>query len=244
MRRRKSRGTWLPVFGNLAGAEGFTNTVEGVDGQITVDLNAGITTNIHVLTLDSPNEGESDERTLADVLGSEYLLRRIVGKFHALSFADPTAPVYALVSAGFCVARAQPGAQSFYPLGADGNVVTSNFTAAQQSFSPLEQETQREPWIWRRSWILSNAEAPVATGTSRGFPSSTAEYGSVADGPHLDAKTMRRVGADDRLYFIVSTVTWPISQTAAGGGEEGLILYHLDYRLFGSLRKARQTGSF
>lgn len=240
--RRKSRGVWFPTFGNLAGVEGFENTVTGVDGTITVPLTAGIQTKIHVLTLDSPNEGQSDEKTLADTLGSEYLLRRIVGKFHAYSFGVETSPVYTLVAAAFCVARAQPGAQSFYPLGADGNDIAPNFTAAQQSFSPLEQETQREPWIWRRTWILRNSQALTAAGEDAGFPASTAGYGSVADGPHVDAKTLRKVQQDDRLYFVVSAVTWPISQSASAS--QGFIVYHLDYRLFGTLRKSRPTGRF
>jgi len=212
--------------------------------------NGNLTTRIHVITLDAPRETQSDDFTLADVLGSEYLLRRIVGKVNILHVGTDETPIYALVCAGFFVARADPE-NAFYPLGAGTNVITT--PDENRSFSPLEQETQREPWLWRRSWILGNSGVPRTFNNVAGtvdaapwdiIPPCSMKYGSVLDGPHLDAKTLRRVGQDDRLYFAISSVRWPVSNTPDPQQENGIIVYHVDYRLFGTLRKAKQTGRF
>lgn len=257
VKRRRSKGTWFPIFGQLVGIEGQQETVAGVDGQVPVAGAGGLNTALHVLTLDAPRETQTDDFTLADVLGSEYLLRRIVGKIFILNAGGATSPPFAKVTAGFFVARADPE-NSFYPLGAGTNLIPPGSTEAQASFSPLEQQTQREPWLWRRSWILGNpgivqnsADPGSATGTAKlgastweQFPPCTAGYGSVLDGPHLDAKTLRRVGQDDRLYFAVSACRWPLTADPGGLPPNGNLVYHLDYRIFGSLRKAKQTGRF
>jgi len=251
MRRRRSKGTWFPVLGDQAGSEGNGSTVAGVDQSIPVAANGGVSTRFHVLTLDAPRETQSDDFTLADTLGSEYLLRRIVGKFHGFHVGSDETPLHALVCAAFFVARAD-SENSFYPLGADTNLLTPGSTA-NESYSPLEQQTQREPWIWRRTWILgayavtrefNNVAGTITTVPNDYIPAGTWGYNSVADGPHVDSKTLRRVGQDDRLYFCVSTVRWPISQEPDPQQEDSFIAYHLDYRIFGSLRRAKNSGNF
>lgn len=255
MRRRRSKGTWLPTLGETTGIDEPFSTVTGIDDSMDLKANGNLTTRIHVITLDAPRETQSDDFTLADVLGSEYLLRRIVGKAFILHVGTDETPIYALVACGFFVARADPE-NAFYPLGAGTNVITT--PDENRSFSPLEQETQREPWLWRRSWVLGNsgvndvsADPGSTTGTAKLpllpgeiAPPSSMKYGSVLDGPHLDAKTLRRVGQDDRLYFAISSCRWPVSNTPDPQQEDGIIVYHIDYRLFGSLRKAKQTGRF
>jgi len=254
-RKRRSRGTWFPVYGDESGPEGTVLNVAGIDGTFSIEPSGQVQTLIHVLTADDPKEGDDDTQTLADIVGSEYLLKRLVGKFFCLYTGTNESPVYCKVTAGAFVARAD-AENSFYPLGAGSNFLTT--TVPNDSFSPLAQETQREPWLWRRSWLLGNsanqnvsADPGSTTGTAKLaalaweiVPPSTMGYGSVMDGPHIDAKTLRKVGQDDRLYFVVSGCRWPISTTPDPNEDDGLIVYHLDYRLFGLLRKARQVGRF
>lgn len=241
-RRRRSQGTWLPTIGNAVGQELTENDVTGVDSDVDVEDNGLLVTRLFQLTLDQPQEEATTSTPLSDVIGSEYFLKRIVGKLFA-AIDDPSAtpsPFFTkiLVGAGFFVARAE-AAEPDVPIGA--GVGTAADVA--KNYSPLETRTQREPWIWRRTWILQSR--PLGISENPMFPRSTAGYNSVLDGPHIDAKTKRRISNDDRLWFAISAVRWPIFAT----GEEPAaapqtISFHLDYRLFGSLRKAKTRGVF
>lgn len=262
-KRRRSKGTWFPTLGILAGGEVNPISLTGIDGESSVLDNGQVYTRIHVLTFDAPDEGFEATSTLADIVGSEYLLRRVVGKFHAVYSGDATSPLYAKVSLGLFVARASGGNEtdSQIPIGAPAANwaagTSAENTEGAENYSPLAERTMREPWLFRRTWMLANsnhASTSTNPGSTTGtaklaalawevFPPSTAGYGSVLDGPHIDAKTLRKVGQDDRLYMAVSTARWPLGG-ASGGGPQGNIVYHFDYRMFASLRKARQVGRF
>lgn len=247
MRRRKSRGTWLPTQGTVVSLTDET-TVSGRDFSIAVQEST-INTIITSVTFDEPFDEDHNTvgTNLATAVGGEYLLRRIVGKFFATRIPQPAADSdlnpAVLVGAGFFVARAVDSAEdgSFsQPLGAETDLKRT------QNFSPLEVDTIREPWIWRRTWILGTSgarrEDQAAVRSNQNFPASTALYGSVADGPHIDAKTARRISNDDRLWFAVSATPWPAGVGLTG--PEFSVDGYLDYRLFGSLRRARNHGQF
>lgn len=250
-RRRRSKGTWFPVNGQPVEEETDTTVVlSGIDTAFSLGqqfLN-GV---IFPITFDSP-QGEVDptdlvNKSLADQLGSEYLLRRIVGKCfidiaRGSEGQDQGDLDTAIVSAGFFVARADPNGENNVPIG----VANNSALEWAPSYNPLEARTLREPWIWRRTWILQDPYRPASTNAYPSFPAfpkSTAYYGSVMDGPHIDAKTARRVGQDDRLWFAVGAHSIPYNLEPSEG-QEVLIGVHLDYRLFGSLRKAKQHGAF
>lgn len=261
MRRRRSRGTWFPTIGNLVNAE--TDAVaSGRSFVITLPPAVPeIVSAITPLTFDTPREGDAlvaGEDSLADIVGSDYVLQRIVGKIFAYRLSEiaetgrDTNPAV-LFSCGFFVARANDdasGGGDQFPIGsATQTEITSNY-------SPLDIDTMREPWIWRRTWLLGSAgqgqqfnsqiggvasDVPATRPEVWTSPASTTLYGSVADGPHIDSRVKRRVTQDNRLWFIVSATPFPLESSPVGLLQ---VKGYLDYRIFGSLRKARQSSAF
>lgn len=252
-RHRRNNGTWLPTLGTQLGEnEAFSS---GFGFDIPAVFDQDITTVITPITTDTPLEGDSITNTtqLVDVIGNEYFLDRIVGKLHiAASFSVDDGPPALWIGgpvqvvAGFFIARCDD-ANPQLPVGA----ATAN--AARDNYSPAELDTIREPWIWRRAWTLgtrgrgptfsTGPAPPIGSLYGAVFPPTTADYGSVLDGPHIDAKTKRRIGQDDRLFFAVSAFYPP----QFGGGvvdAPAAVVGWLDYRLHGQLRKARPDGKF
>lgn len=262
-RRRRNRGTWFPNLGtgvldqrNYSGRE-FVGVCPA-DGTFQ--------TTVSPLTLDKPTDLDfvsADER-LASIIGSDYVLQRLVGtvfvsrqgiqqeeQAQTLDVA-PAVQVYC----GFFVARANDASSGGGP---DTPIGSATPDEINDNYSPMELDTVREPWIWRRSWILGSVFANGTINTQKPFagslvgqpptpqlvgtyPCSNVFYGSVADGPKLDSKVKRRVRQDDRLWFVVSI------RNAFGlvgvEGFEASVFVDLDYRIFGSLRKASQTSAF
>lgn len=263
-RRRRTRGTWFPTIGTFIADEDSTSGKQFVLAALTT---GAINTIIAPVTLDRPREGDDvEDDSLADIIGSEYILQRIVGKLHAYRTVDlaPGSAAHAwdnapavLLGCRFFVARANDNSSGG---GEDTPIGSASATERNDNYSPLEADTVREPWIWRRTWILGchgNNVSPQVDGQFYGgatdspaqpqgafaFPPSTALYGSVMDGPHIDSKVKRRIRQDDRLWFAVSTCMWPIN-TAINTERNIGVRGFLDYRLFGSLRKARNTSAF
>lgn len=260
MRRRRSRGTWFPTVGSPIASEVNAN------GREILLLQPGtgeIATVITELTYDEDQGGDdvpTQDKSLADIIGSAYLLQRIVGKIfiareQVVSGATglDNGPAY-LVGAGFFVARQNDpssGGGQQQPIG------SASVAERNDNYSPLEEDTVREPWIWRRTWILGAAGAQTgasAAGTGGQsfanpgnsvvgtYPASTALYGSVADGPHIDSRVKRRISDDNRLWFAVSATAFPLGTEFSN--TTGRLSGYLDYRIFGSLRKARQNSAF
>jgi len=263
-RRRRSRGTWFPTIGTFIDGEDSTSGKQFVLAALTT---GAINTLITPVTLDRPREGDDiGDDSLADIVGSEYILLRIVGKLLAYRTVDlaagagevafDNAPAV-LFGCGFFVARANDASSGG---GEDTPIGSASATERNDNYSPLEADTVREPWIWRRTWILGchgNNVTPQMNGQLYGgatdspaspqgafaFPPSTALYGSIADGPHIDSKVKRRIRQDDRLWFAISCCTWPIN-TAINTERNFGVRGYLDYRMFASLRKARNTSAF
>jgi len=199
-RRRKPTVAWLPVLG-----QGSGSTNLWLEGLITVLPGGGatnISTTIHALVVDYPAEAvqTAQVETLADYQGSGYRLRRIVGKFNCgldqpVGDGQTSYPNAVLVGAGLIVLRVDSATGA--PLRA----------ATPGDYSPLARDNVRDPWIWRRTWLLGADLASTPTTTAGGFfPETNSYYGSAADGPHIDQKTARRIGAEERLILAVSTV--------------------------------------
>lgn len=246
-RRRRQRGVWLPTFGQQLN-ETPGQSVVGFDIG-TGDLAASASVLVlRPLTFDYPKSvgdaGELDN-SMSDLIGSEYILRRIVGSLFVHRVQTPISGVdenpAVKVVAGFFVARADYSGNEDQPIGA------SDTALAADSYDPNILSTVREPWIWRKTWILghgwNNATVGASQNATFSYPPSNVYYGSLSDGPKIDAKTIRRVRNDDRLFFALSATPWPIG-SAIPEPVSLAVNAHLDYRLFGMLRKSRGTGTF
>lgn len=265
-RKRRFRGTWLPNVGTqsaVAGAWqslGRTFTLSAYNGTDRSGVGA-----ILPLVYDTPQEAfdYTEDAPLETFVANEYALRRVVGKMYisywsgfnrdSANIDDYTPAV--VVTAGLFVARAgdeQDSSGNQVPLGA---TTQANI---RRDYGVDSVNCGREPWIWRRKWILSCvglnifAQAQQGAGASVGFdkvvaaasyPISTAHYGSVLDGPHVDAKTRRRVGNDERLWLAVWAAGFPPGVPATPD-IEGTVQFHFDYRVFGAMRRARNRGTF
>jgi len=168
--------------------------------------------------------------------GNAWLLQRIVGKIHIQCIAgaaqSPADQVWnnVYVTFGLLVARADDDLQSVCDL-----------TALESE--PQNIDNMMNPWIFRRSWILGN---PSGDG-QQWFPTSTAEYGSVADGPHIDSKVKRFISREHRLWMVCTGRGFDPRILVSVGGDAELQPQFggtFDYRIYGSLRKARNTSSF
>jgi len=253
-RKRRTKYTWFPTIGTDLDIAGAPDDVVSGQQITTVVLETGESqVDIFPVTIDEPKEGTDllAADTLSTVIGNEYILRRIVGKFFASMQpkrnvnGDPSTPQACLLGLGFFVARAADSAQnSQQPIG------SATIGERRQNYSPLSTDCIREPWIWRRTWILTNpAFAALVTDPTAqqvqtvplGFPTSTSGYGSVADGPHIDAKTIRRIRQDERLWVSLATIMYPLGTTT---DQASLVVSYLDFRLLGQLRRAKNSGAF
>jgi hypothetical protein len=191
---------------------------------------------------DAPEDNEDlpvGQGRLVQALGNEWFLERIVGKlFLSLRLGQSTLDTrHALVGAGFFVARASDedfGGGIDLPIGAE------DFQRRNSNYSPIHEDVIREPWLWRRTWILGG-QFNAQEGYNQ-FPSTNAFYGSVMDGPHIDAKSVRRIGNDERLFFAISTANF--KSNSAGLDTNNTVDGYLDLRVLGSLRRARGKSTF
>lgn len=248
MRRRRFKGTWFPINSETF-VEGQGGLLEAAPLQGTQGCGSGTTgaeTNFRIITYDQPAELSP---LLNDALGQEYALRRIVGKLHiwwqgTINGSTSLDLYTAQIGAGFFVARAQSSeGNEDLPEGVNsGSTTSSSDGQTFEQYSPLSAGAIREPWIWRRTWVLGNPPSSDGNLTqTRGIlPTTNIDYGSVLDGPHIDAKTRRRIRQDERLFFVMTG-----RMLDGGGGSVSLDFnYTLDVRLFGAMRRARNKGAF
>jgi len=261
-RKRKTKYTWLPADGQSITVDTTTINITpfSVSNQITNELPSVVFTNV---LADFPEtDVDTSAVSLADAIGSEYVLKRLVGKVFvealfrvdpgaATTFARQNTPTM-LCTVGFFVAAADPD-DTGQPVG----------SAAQQfkRYNPISVDAIREPWIWRRSWLLNPTGNIFTTSTSPieitgldentnqdlglgSFPPNNAAYGSVADGPHIDAKTARRIQLHERLWVSTSLVNMPEGTPLAAGVSFGAVQMTFELRALGALRRAHNRSSF
>jgi len=229
MRKRRTRYTWFPNIGFQGDDEdndfaGFPFTVQVPNQANTLGVPV-ITDLIPDFAAEQPT---STDNNLSDFIGNEYILKRIVGKcFIAPAESDSTAATDIIVAAGFFIARADEAAPQV-PIGSTGGL------DIKLNYGPLNNQTTRHPWIWRRAWRLQNPASPIQVGYI-----TTGSGGSLQDGPHIDAKSVRRVRLDERLFFAVQAGNFgaAVSNTLDLSG-------YLDYRCLGALRKAKNRSAF
>lgn len=206
--RRRPRVVWLPPDPNLrVGHNPATNANQTGAFDFTLSPAGPITTGdlftappiAMVSDLPGPQFNVGGTGTLSDIENSAYRLRRIVGKIFCSMGQSPTGSAAdssgILITAGFIVLRVDIAG---VPLGA---------AASSNAYSPGAISGWGDPWIWRRSWRLSNFTSAILKGSRAAFPETNIENGPAAvDGPHVDQKTARIVGPEERLFFVIGAV--------------------------------------
>jgi len=207
------------------------------------------------LTYDQPQEpGEqsADTHGISDFIGNEYIVHRLLGSLFIERTVnwqgDPVGVTdwpAVIVTAGFFVARAADGQSDF----SDGVPVGWDTQDAWAEYSPQHIKNIRQPWSWRRTWVLGTASwgsqpqigSPVSTGgLFQSFPINNYMYGNMSDG-RVDIKSRRRIHQDERYWLVVGAR--PMA-TALIASSDTSVVIDIDLRMFGSLRKARNSGSF
>jgi len=242
-RRKRPRVAWMPTFGLAPEPELAVDPAPGINVEITIQslANPGesVVWDAFPLTFDETEDSETAQadpakRTLRDIVqGNEWRLRRIVGKAFVLAANDTAlgSDTGSIVEAalGFIVVKTY-----------DDGTPTTDFNEC----NPLSQDSMEDPWIWRRVWMLNpygnNRDISTSGGTSItpwawNFPQTNVWYGSVADGPHIDAKTARVIHRQERLFGVLAArrAYFGVDPTFE---QEHTVRMHLDYRLLGSLR--------
>lgn len=172
------------------------------------------------------DEGQSEAvatSSLSDLQNSGYRLRRVVGKLNflvsqgtAVAAGDPS---LFMVTAGMIILRCSNG-------------ILPNIAPA--SIDPAVLQTTEDPWMWRRSWILSDNTGAGVVGNNIVGPTDNLQYGGGnMDGPHVDAKVARLVNQDERLFLVVSVAGLNGNAQAAN---PGLILLVGELRYLASMR--------
>jgi len=249
-RRRRPKYTWMPTLGSRFNQDTFPgSTPNFLSLQLEPNANDASPPTLarglvaQAIIPDFPvtvTDDTAGQYTLRDITeGQDWVLKRMVGKAHIWAQAGeyiPTADwpmVY--VSLGFFVARAQ-----------DDNPGDPDLE--QTEFDPLNVDNIRQPWIWRRTWLLGN---PVWTRTASApiggfdFPTSNLEYGSVADGPHIDSKVSRRIMREQRLWVAASVMgILPGQGSVSNADPDPTINMLIDLRILGAMRKSKDRPAF
>jgi len=244
MRRRRRRGgSWLPLVGTIFNdgqpdstwfsfsAEWPSSTTPGIGDRFRFGSTPEETVGAFVLTqddtpdVDNPDAGSS----LRDfVEGQEYVLDRVVGKIYA-GFGRTDGEVNtAIVAAGLAVLPVEDGSPTTPSMNID-------------DYDPLLARNAQAPWLWRRTWLLSNNSVPSQFPY---FPESNYSYGSVLDGPHLDTRgTKRRIRKEQRI-FLVASAQVRNHRGSVTSADVSFLDFTVDLRLFGSMRKAKNISTF
>lgn len=228
MRRRKPKVVWIPAT-NANSID--VNGVRAGYNRFVLNLAAAVAgasvTGVIPLVLDGQSDDPLDPATsLADLESSAYRLRRVVGKlFFAVRQAANGSPPQAIITMGLIVLRTD--ALTALPLAPVGN------------YSLGDIANWDDPWIWRRSWIGRNGLSATAQNTIFGTGSSIpagqnfAQLGGNSDGPHVDQKTARIVGTEERLFLVATATAIDAGSVAQDTMDIDIIT---DLRVLGSLR--------
>jgi len=239
MRRRKPKVVWLPPSNVNAAGDGSTGwsfaSSTPFDGSTIGTVGA-----IEVPIVQDGNQSDPLGATssLADIELSGYRLRRIVGKLYVFigvsqDQAHGPTGLYG-VSAGFIIRRVDPGSGGSLAAA----VPQTNF----EEINPSHIRNASDPWIWRRDWILNDGFFDPFTNTvptTRDIQaiqgSSTSNFsknypGGNLEGPHVDQKTARIVGPEERLFLNIS------AEALFTGFPNQVLIAIYNFRVLGSMR--------
>lgn len=213
-RRRKPRVVWLPPDSNnrlganpaasglQAGAFDFFLDILGPGSVAGDNVTGYVAVNSDIPPPEFQFSG-LNAVSLSDIESSGYRLRRVVGKIYVSLFQGLTAIgdiPQVLITVGLIVLRCDP---SGAPLSA----------ATPGSYSPAMINSWMDPWIWRRSWMMTNFVEAAGIGLPA-FPETNCNEPGSLDGPHIDAKTARRIGPEERLFLVANAM---VAKAGDGG---------------------------
>lgn len=222
-RRTKPRVVWLPNTNanSVSNAGVFRTTWQTFVIQVTSPNQGSIAVGEIPIVIDSQDDPLAAATSLSDVENSGYRLRRIVGKIFCFAKQDVDVGAGVCgVTAGLIVRRSDPSTGISFALA----------TGDETLIDPSDISNSGDPWIWRRNWILFNLQN--RTDLDAG-PTSNIEYGSVADGPHVDAKTARIISSEERLFLNLSVTNLRSIGGVAVGSE---VRVFTDLRVLASMR--------
>lgn len=250
MRRRKAKFTWFPCLGSTITGDAGTVGVSYTELLLSVQNDSSAApvfgTDLVVAPLVADYtllQGQLAglETSLRDqVEGQDWILKRIVGNINvgvSNNNADGegtfTQWPNVLVAAGFFVARANDANQN----------VPDTFGVEQ--LDPLGVDNVANPWIWRRSWILSSLRA-VGGNLPFGelWAPSNIYYGDIRTGPHIDSKVSRRVIKEHRLWLAVRALGYFPGAATFPGPTQPQVSVNADLRFLGAMRRGRNRSSF
>lgn len=135
-------------------------------------------------TLTGPNA------LLGAVLTTSYLVKRILGSIFVSTDISGDNPLGrgVIAAAGLFVAQVD----------AEGSLLNA------PSWDLLDDDSAQKSWMWRRVWTLGVVESGP---NGFPFPVSNADYGSIREGTHVDVKSKRLVGYEERLFIAYAART-------------------------------------
>jgi len=245
MARRTRRPTvvWLPLdttnkiqaAGGAAANSGDQQGGFGFSFLISAGGTPAGKTQMQAIVKDEPQNITGVTETLSDLEGSAYRLRRVVGKIFVQppqisTLGNVNNPTSFMVTAGLIILRCDPTGVALSPV---------------DSYNPQSLDSTRDPWIWRRTWMVSDQQQIAAINAATPdvkqliFPSSNVNGygGGVMDGPHVDAKTARVVSDEERLFLVVGG----IGLDGSTQGDDSVMTVFGELRVLASMRK--QSGN-
>lgn len=248
--RRKPAVVWLPNVGTPLVHGGVTvgNVNENpsdIEFFIPVSTAGEPQTFSAPLVLDNPREAAQTGAPLS-VLQTQglalntdwgYRLRRIVADYvcaAAPTNDQATNPGAVSLELGLIVRRVDP--------------TTGNALSAAQFQDVNTLENNRDPWIWRRSIVLgqgkitTNGAAIIMEAVTQ-FPPTNMAYGN-SKYQHIDQKTARRIGPEERLFLNITAWLIPYDETIGGSTnaiDNGYgVYFKMSYRALASRVNAMQ----
>lgn len=232
-RKRRYPGTWFPIIPTLfsEGEPGsWYDTVLGSFNSTAVEGDSLGPTALELVPDDTIQDTDTAGGTsLRDqVEGQAWVCKRVVGKvWGSIEQADSVDSIRRVIlGVGLAV----------LPFHDDGTIALDP-----RDYTPLGATNVQAPWLWRRTWVMSNNLNPSS---NYYFPQSTSGHGSVMDGGHVDTKgTVRKIVRDQRLVIVADAAV------AQGRGAAGTPLsvgvnFGYDLRLFGVMVKQRNKSTF
>lgn len=219
MKRRRQPVVWLPVQAETGNPDPQSGSITSVT-QVSIkrhgiSIPAGSTPGVYSVGIfpvvgDWSNDqslivNPATAYTFADMYAGGYKLRRIVG--HIWPYVDllrqggpgnPANTINAVVTCAFQVMQTNDNGD---PVDAEAGI-------------PDMYGNAGNPWIWRRSWILTNYTNAQDNNQGWGVQSVADASLNIREGAFFDQKTARRIGPDQRLFLCVQA-------TSLDGSEEG-----------------------
>lgn len=258
-RRRRARSTWFPNLGITIASEGGTSAFysfnrsslqPNTDSSVAPWVGgSGIWQPFDCFALIPDQTAQISAHdadfTLRDyVEGQDWLLDSIVGSIHVGINAtntnlDPGQEpneqwATIAVTVGIFVADA-----------IEENQIHPDI-ASNREIDPTNVDNIRQPWVWRRTWLLSNPGTIFAGQQTAGGWPSTNTFVTGNLGPGIRTKTKRRIRRNQRIWLIAACTGFDFNNISVGGDPETQPVVNImaDLRICGKMRRSHNQSAF